>query len=204
MSNNIEWEVVPLFSKPLGFSTTDEEVSSQLKDLCSKVVWEDDGGSSSGYKGGWSKERFVLNQHENLKQKILDQASSCIKNIYQYETDIQITTSWFVKTLPNGYTTNHSHCNSWFSGIIYFDSYEDSTSQLVLQRDSPRILTNKIDNLYNSDMLNILPKHGMMVLFPSEVRHHTTPNNSEHVRYCLSFNLMPKGEIGIGDSTFIY
>ena len=202
--NNIGWEVLPLFSKPLAISTIDDKVSEKLKSLCGEVTWEDD-NSETGYNGGWSSNRNILDDHIELKSYFENFSKTCILDIYEYSTDIQVTTSWFTRTLPNGYTKNHSHCNSWFSAVVYFDEYEEESNKLILNTDPPRLLVNKkSDNIFNGYSLTVPPRKNLMVLFPSEMRHETDLNKSNQIRYCLAFNIMPKGDSGIGDSFYTY
>lgn len=202
--NNIGWEVLPLFSKPLAISKIDSKISEEIKSLCNEVQWEDD-DIETGYNGGWSSNRNILNNHIDLKSYLINFSRSCILDIYEYSTDIQITTSWFTRTFPNGYAKNHSHCNSWFSAVVYFDEYNDDSNKLILNTDSPRILVNKSsDNIFNGYSLTVPPEKNLIVLFPSELRHETTINKSKNIRYCLAFNIMPKGSSGIGDSLYSY
>ena len=203
MNNSIGWELIPLFSKPLSMSSIDENISDQLVDMCRDVEWVED-SEDTGYNSSWSLNRYVLNETDSLKEYFTQVVKSCIKDILEYDTEIQITSSWFVRTFPDGSSVDHSHCNSWFSAVVYFGDYDDDSSELVLQTDPHMIMVNKTDNIFNSHRLNIKPKHGMLVMFPSEVRHHATKNKSKKIRYCLAFNIMPKGLSGIGDSSFSY
>lgn len=204
MNNNVEWEVLPLFSKPLAISTIDDSISKQLKEICSQISWVSD-DEETGTKGGWSESRNILDDYKEIKDYFSAFSSTCIKDIYKYFVDFQVTTSWFTITLPGGYARDHIHCNSWFSAVVYFDDYEEASNKLVLNQDPGNILiSNKEENIFNGHSLTISPKSNMIVLFPSQVRHHTTKNKSDKNRYCFAFNIMPVGLIGNGDSLFKY
>jgi uncharacterized protein (TIGR02466 family) len=204
MNSNVEWEVLPIFSKPLAISKIDNDISRLLQAVCSKVEWEED-ADETGYLGGWSSDRNILDSYPDIKAYLENFSLSCLKDLYRYFVDIKITTSWFTRSLPNGRTNDHSHCNSWFSSVLYFDEYEESSNKLVLNTDAPRILiSQKEENLFNGHSLTLPPQSDMIVLFPSEVRHYTTTNKSNKTRYSLAFNIMPKGFVGEGDSSYTY
>lgn len=200
----LEWDVTPLFSKVLSIAEIDNNTCSNLQKICSAVSWIDD-NQETGYLSGYSENREILDKYLGIKQYLNSVSLSCIKGILNFDTEIQITTSWFTRTFPNGYCTEHSHCNSWYSAVLYFGDYDDSSSKIMFKTDSPRILVDQIkNNFLNSTWLTLSPQQGMIIIFPSEVRHLVTPNNSENIRYSLAFNIMPKGTVGKGDSSFTY
>ena len=51
-------------------------------------------------------------------------------------------------------------------------------------------------NLYNCKSWGHRPKTNDICLFPSVVMHSVDPNESDEERWCLSFNVFVRGDIG--------
>ena len=107
------------------------------------------------------------------------------------------------KTLTGGYCQFHSHKKCYYSGVLYFDSYE--TGDLVFKKSS---LSNSIKinepeewNIYNYDNFFIKPQKNLIVFFPSYLEHKINLYSNFEDRFSLAFNLFPYGKMGSGDST---
>ena len=59
-------------------------------------------------------------------------------------------------------------------------------------------------NIYNSTERVVVPEDNHLILFFSQLRHKIMPNLSHRDRFSLSFNLLPKGKFGTGDSKVIF
>jgi len=141
-----------------------------------------------------------------------------IKRICEYElkkyleliegvdTDIaglRITQSWLNITKPGESHHNHSHPNSYLSGVLYIK---------CLPNDSI-IFTNRSEGNYNNMQFSMKKitvwnaksalvevKKGDLILFPSWVLHQVDTNETENnERISLSFNTFPIGEMGYYD-----
>ena len=79
---------------------------------------------------------------------------------------------------------------SYFIGDIKFQNMETIRYQLNYEQG----------NLFNSIEYEIKPTNGMFIIFPSEVWHKITQNNSDITRYSLAMNFLPTGFMGYLDS----
>ena len=194
------WKTQPLFPQPLSKSKVNEDVCEILVDMLPDYEFgEDEGGLSA----------VTINKHVlHNKPAVLDyltrRVRQCICEL-GYHCDVQITTSWFTATLEGGSADEHAHCNSWFSGIVYFDEYDEDSSPIqFVNPPSGVYVTPATDNAYNATDEVVVPERGTILLFPSNVRHRVLKNYSQYERYSLAFNVLPKGHVDVGDSSYTY
>lgn len=195
------FNVIPLFSIPL--------IDFQISDLCNDVeklfftVAESDWIEVNSWNN-ITKNKFILSKDDDLLNKIEDISTQLISNLLGISSSLQVTTSWFTRTPPGERGNPHSHTNSWWSGVYYF---RDNTSAIKFEQfDRGVMIPHKIDmdNPFNSSSFVLSPQKGTLILFPSHLIHSIQKNNTDVNRHSLAFNLMPHGEIGIGDSWFNY
>ena len=194
------WKTRPLFPNPLSTSRINEDVCEILVEMLPDYEFgEDEGGLSA----------VTINKHVlHNKPAVLDyltrRVRQCVCEL-GYHCDVQITTSWFTATLSGGSADEHAHCNSWFSGVVYFDEYDEDSSPIqFVNPPSGVYVTPSTDNEYNATDEVIVPERGTILLFPSSVRHRVLKNYSQYERYSLAFNVLPKGMIDVGDSSYLY
>ena len=176
-------------------------LSARKKELEYVDIFMPGDAKSSGTKcqtilDGFDREKNILIKHFNqLKDEKLKYNS----------TEFKISTSWITKTPSGGYSKYHNHGNSFMSGILYFDEYDDSSSPLELcginmPSNTFQVVPDEF-NQYNSRDYKIHPQKNLLVLFPSYLYHKIGYNNSSVDRYSLAFNIVPSGTIGMHDST---
>ena len=194
------WKTQPLFPNPLSKSKVNEDVCEILVEMLPDYEFgEDEGGLSA----------VTINKHVlHKKPAVLDyltrRVRQCVCEL-GYHCDVQITTSWFTATLSGGSADEHAHCNSWFSGVVYFDEYDEDSSPIqFVNPPSGVYVTPSTDNEYNATDEVIVPERGTILLFPSSVRHRVLKNYSQYERYSLAFNVLPKGHVDVGDSSYTY
>ena len=210
------WKVQPLFATPLAQSSINPEVCDILTDMLEDYDFaEDDDGLSAV-----SVNKHVMHDNVNKvaittskhvlhnKSAVLDyftrKVRQCICEL-GYLCDVQITTSWFTATLSGGSAQEHAHCNSWFSGVVYFDEYDPDSSPIqFVNPPSGVYVSPSTDNEYNATDHVIVPSKGTILLFPSGIRHRVLKNYSQYERYSLAFNVLPKGHVDVGDSSYTY
>ena len=149
-----------------------------------------------------SEDFNVLSKHKELNKEIKKAVDQTLKEVLMFENiDYRIFSSWITKTSPHSFSAQHSHSNSWLSGVYYpkfnpsfgIKFYHDSISQFFTQP--------KKYNIYNSSDWTVIPEENYLILFFSQLRHQIMPNLSSEDRYSLAFNIMPKGNFGLVDST---
>ena len=149
--------------------------------------------------GRRSTDERILN-HSYLKERH-DQILECCHQYNKEHTkydliDIVFTQSWVSEKRPGEYHTSHTHPNSMFSGIWYFDPEMNerdphiSFSELAL----PRPIS--FGELPHPQEHSIKPESGDVYIFPSTLHHHVPVNENNRSRWSLPFNTFPKGFFG--------
>jgi uncharacterized protein (TIGR02466 family) len=200
---NDRWNVLPTFSTPLANTILNNVNTDEVIDCIDeyKFVTIPSAEDNSSENSKISTSRCVLDDFPSLKQQLTEVSGDYISNILLYDTQVRITTSWFTKLGKGGYSHLHNHTNSWFSGIFYFDDYDEDSGgiQFMTFQSGFEVMT-KDTNIYNSTNWMFPPSKNMLVLFPSKLIHKILPHNSDKTRYSLAFNMVPAGVIGNGDS----
>ena len=194
-----------LFPQTLTASTLEvtNEQSIFLRDYMSKLDYEPN--ASGTMLALASEDRFILNNSELLffKDMIMCEFNKFKNSIMRLnDTIFEMTTSWFTKTPKECSSDFHTHNNSMFSGVFYFDD----SSDLQFQDYSTRrfyTLPNEWND-YNCDTYSIQPKKNMIVFFDSRLYHRVTPNNDDMTRYSLAFNFIPTSNPLDGDSQICF
>ena len=200
----LRWNITPLFPKPISISFIDEEACIKLQKLADNTEWFRDTPDSGSVNNGASSDKYVLNKDEDLKNYILNYCYSGL-GMLGFNTELQITTSWFTITEKDGQCRQHKHTNSWWSSVIYFDEYDDTSSAIHFTQEMQQIWVEPQQHNYmNSSAFNVHPAKGMILLFPSQVFHQILHGKNNKLRRSLAFNVMPKGLQGSSDSMFHY
>ena len=193
-------QIIPLFSTPVYQSNiyldnytvgTLSNVSFNQRNRCS--ISE-------------NKKILDLDFCKNLKQALEEEANEYIYQ--QLEIDdryrFKFTDSWIMKHVTNDFSPKHWHWNSVISGILYLDVYPDS-GKLLLTNDNYNHLFKqtiglkpKYYNIFNSQVWEISPQNGDLIMFPSFLSHAVTHNQNTRDRYCLAFNMFIDGELEPG------
>jgi len=200
MNNQKHFSIIPLFPTPL-LSLLDqslcESVETLFKSYSGEWTSEDENQNSR------TRDINILNSNGKLLFKLTEISKDLIGTALKIGDSIQISTSWFTRVSPGGQGTPHSHTNSWWSGVYYF---RDGMSPIRFQQFPVGIHPSKPyeSNEFNSLSFLVEPSKGTLLLFPSNVIHCIQKNQNNFDRCTLTFNIMPKGKTGTGDSIFNY
>jgi uncharacterized protein (TIGR02466 family) len=110
-----------------------------------------------------------------------------------------VTGAWSNIESPGDFVRVHMHPWSVFSGVYYVKS-EDNSGDLFLMDPRPgaSAVYWPTKAVTERGAINIQPRPGLLVLFPSWLEHYTDPNQSDDERVCISFNThFAKGEDGL-------
>tara|TARA_Y100001972_G_C7644151_1_gene323622 strand:- start:545 stop:1186 length:642 start_codon:yes stop_codon:yes gene_type:complete len=135
----------------------------------------------------------------NLKKFINECINEYFYNILQVKKDINIymTQSWLNFNKKGTSHHTHFHSNSIISGVFYFTDdnvpIEFETSYLKFGNIS---LNYENFNDVNYETYNFRAKKGMLVLFPSSLKHNVKENDLENTRISLSLNTFVSGKLG--------
>ena len=99
---------------------------------------------------------------------------------------------WININPPGAYHTLHNHQDGMLSGVFYIDVPEENQGDLQFYRgdDAQYYIPDNLNqyNTITSTMATYPPKPGMLVVFPSWVKHAVKQNRSKTNRIALSFN----------------
>jgi uncharacterized protein (TIGR02466 family) len=149
---------------------------------------------------------FILDNKENINIKniILDNLNKYLYNQLKIKKHVKfrMLNSWCMKLNKNDWAVNHTHDNSFISGVLYLKTYKNS-GNLILHRNkllnifpsSVKIEFEKINEI-NCEYYSITPEEGDIIFFPSQLEHSVTKNLNEKDRYCCAFNFYPEGNFG--------
>jgi len=143
----------------------------------------------------------ILDDFSDIKKYILSVFNDYIKNVYKYENEFVMSTSWSTRVKPNITTTSHNHKNSMFSGVLYLES-KNISPILFEQISSPSsfsIIPTEY-NIINSESWVVKPSSWEILFFPSHIKHNICKNESDEDRFSIAMNFLPIGKYGKGDS----
>ena len=139
----------------------------------------------------------------------------CLKELKEKELrsakpEIKTCLMWANKTTKFKFHHKHSHPNSIISGILYLNSAE-GMGKTKFYYPNPWWHFQNAWGWWLDDQgqaveyeYEVVPKTGMLILFPSHIRHSTSPNLCDEDRYTISFNSFVAGEIGdFGSANYI-
>lgn len=104
---------------------------------------------------------------------------------------IEITESWFHITKNGGYHDTHSHPMHSWSGIYYLNIGETQLeTKNGINRFYAPFKSDYVDrgNQYLTNIWDVVPKNGLLVLFPSYLLHSALPYFGKNPRYVIAFN----------------
>jgi uncharacterized protein (TIGR02466 family) len=118
-------------------------------------------------------------------------------------THIGLTSMWATKHDNSDFHHSHTHANTLFAGVYYFDSDNKTPSGTVFNNvmgdfyqfnrlTKPVPNRNKLSHSFHYEYEEPF-EEGKLVIFPGWLRHTTKKNKSEK-RYIIGFNSMPIGQ----------
>ena len=163
-------DIIAAFPSPISVNVILEN-SEELKKETNCV--------SNYFQGNYknNNEYRLLEKYPRIKKILLNKFKQVAKENFGYTNDFIISTSWITQ-LEEKREVVHPHChkNSFYSGVYYFDEYEDNEGG-VLEIMTP--LFNHFDfnvmpadwNLYTGRSMKFSPKKNLLILFPSYLFH---------------------------------
>ena len=125
---------------------------------------------------------------------------TCTYSFSKEHVELVVANCWINITDPNHteqFAHNHSHNHPGsFTSLVYYPQAQEDSGNLTLE--SPNTTADftlglyegliQEYNIFNSQRLNIVPVTGMLVSFPSYVKHFANPNLSQKPRISMAFN----------------
>ena len=115
--------------------------------------------------------------------------------ILSFPSELEFTSSWYVKMQQGGHLSAHIHEIGWISGAVYLAMPQANGNEGGFEYgthgDEYPILSPKSIASFPTEY--IMPRVGDIVLFPSSLFHRTIPFSSNQERICIAFDLKPAG-----------
>ncbi len=119
--------------------------------------------------------------------------------ILSFPSELEFTSSWYVKMQQGGHLSAHIHEIGWISGAVYLampsptaGSNAGAFEYGTHGDDYPITQPQKHQNF---PVAHVMPNVGDIVLFPSSLFHRTIPFHSNEERICIAFDLKPASNI---------
>ena len=110
--------------------------------------------------------------------------------------DVVLKTMWFNINRKGNYNISHHHPNSQISGVLWIKTPPDcgmigfenpqEYDEYVFHTLQKQKL---IDEYFSCGNYKVVPKEGMMIMFPAHMRHYVQENKSDEDRISLAFNI---------------
>jgi uncharacterized protein (TIGR02466 family) len=190
-------KIVPLFSVPVLYELdSGRRLSNTELEIISSLDRE-------AVPNNFSKNRNILELQGLEQLKIF-----CQNAVNNYATEVckvtdkfYITNSWSTKNLTSIDHHTHSHPNSIFSGVFYFQA-EENASPMTVHYKSPIFKNFTLDyhysgySMFNSDDWSFPVQTGTLIIFPSWLAHGSSKNGSISPRQLIGFNSFVRGKFG--------
>ena len=191
-------EVLKLFPTPAWWGILDDhkELNKSLLKYVLNLRKKDPQGISKSNHLGWHSKDFNL--ADEMPKKFLEKAKPVIKEAiddmhWDLNTQVpKVTNMWSIINQKNSTNLRHIHSNCFLSSAYYVKVHKDCGD---LKFHDPRSAASwrypgstKSGKL-NMQIYNVIPREGLLVLFPSYLHHSVDVNNSDEERIIISFNV---------------
>lgn len=147
-----------------------------------------------------TKNRYVLNTKtlKSLKQTLETYLNNYFTDVLKIKNTATpyITQSWLNYTNKGEFHHEHSHPNSYLSGVLYINTTENDCITFHKQEYEQIQLGIKEYNTFNSSTWRVPVREGMIIIFPSNLKHSVDKIKEDKTRISLSFNSFIKGTLG--------
>jgi hypothetical protein len=102
----------------------------------------------------------------------------------------QITEAWVVSQHENEYAPVHNHVHCKISAVCYLKVPETNSISAERDNDGHIVFTGMggADPFSTSSHLNIVPRPGLLVIYPSSLNHQVYPFRGSGERRAMAFN----------------
>ena len=166
-----------------------DEIVSEIKENPS-LVWNRAGKPTrSGFQ---THELFKSGRNSTAISQLMNKLTNTLLEMPRHEqekltgkwsTPIQLS-GWGVILKHEGFQKRHIHPEAKFSGVLYLKVPSNQDQTLASGKGNLCFSGNT-----NESQLQIVPKPGLAVLFPSYFPHSTIPLSSSEERICIAFNV---------------
>lgn len=154
----------------------------------------------------------VLDQYPEFRSYFIDAFNDYNQRILGHrQAQFDISTSWVTRVDQDGESQFHSHRNSYFSGVYYFDSIDKDLGgwlQIINQGLNKHDfyvgnIKDEDSTIFNADSYGVIPDQNLFIMFPSYLFHRVTAYHGKTSRYSLAMNFVPLPPYGNADSAIL-
>ena len=147
---------------------------------------------------------YILNNKvlRSIKKELELRLQDYVEKVLNAEsgTTLYITQSWINHTALNQWHHEHTHPNSYVSGVFYLNADKDNDRIFFNSHRYSQIIPSlKTYNPWNTSAYWLPVGTGTLVLFPSSLAHSVQNKKENNQRVSLSFNTFIKGTLGSVD-----
>ena len=131
-------------------------------------------------------QKFFNLIQNNLNKAIIDLGWNDPSN------EFKVTEAWSIINSNKSSNSRHIHSNNYISAAYYVKAPENCGDIVFYDPREAKVIRKPKSisgNSLNADVVNITPKEGLLVLFPSYLHHSVNENTSGNERIVISFNL---------------
>lgn len=203
----MNFEIHKLFPETLGIYQLPYDKKEE--DFVKKFKFRETNDSLDNEKANGAyitSDLFILNKNKLLKNKLLSCVNHFVKEQLGFTFNVNITTSWLTKTMPKGFSQEHTHTLSLYSGVYYPCKTDHTYNIQFLKTENDFFQLSSYVKHFNhiSNSAQFSVKHNTLILFNSRLKHKVPKNDTKEIRYSLAFNTMPFGYLGdkLSDSQY--
>ena len=141
---------------------------------------------------------LIKQEFLHYKNKFAD--ANC-ELILSFPTELEFTSSWYVKMQQGGHLNAHIHEIGWISGAVYLAMPPENGMEGAFEYGTHGDDYPTLAPITTADFptAHIMPRVGDIVLFPSSLFHRTipfyfSPLYANQQRICIAFDLKPASE----------
>jgi len=194
------YQIYKLFPTPVFHFRVEnyQELNIELENYILNLKKKDEKGQKKSNAGGWHSHNFDLT-NDNMAKKFAKIFEKFYKKViidemgWKYNSDrVKIEGMWSIINKKGSFNIQHNHPNAYLSSAYYVKHPEKSGSiKFFDPREQKSIRYPKIKKYgeLSAATVEIAPKEGDLLIFPSYLYHAVAENLSEQDRIIISFNV---------------
>ena len=174
-----------------------EKLNNDVKKYILNLQKEDEGGQKKSNYGGWHSYNFDI-VNDKIAKKLAIIFEKYYKMVivemgWKYDPNrTEIEAMWSIINNKGSFNIQHNHPNAFLSSA-YYVKYPENSGKIKFYdpREQKNIRYPKINKLgeLSAPTVDITPKEGDLLIFPSYLSHAVAKNLSEEDRIIVSFNV---------------
>ena len=127
---------------------------------------------------------YIQGWFQQVEEKISDFAKECFKPTPQ----LSIQSFWINQNNKGDYNIPHNHPKCLFAGVYYMDAPRDCGRIILEAPYADTVEYGAVENYFHTQY-RIPVKKGLLLIFPSWIKHSVETSNSDQKRTSIAFNI---------------